>query len=155
MGSRSIALLLTLDGGGWSMPHTGHFTPGKDTKYPLYRRVGGLQGQSGQVQKIWPWLRFNPWTIVNEVDFLIKVTPSESMQWNVSAAITAAEFLIQHALSVECVNDRGKCGLDTWLWFGNRSFGDILYKPEKWENKKDVKKAGVRDMNADISGCCF
>jgi hypothetical protein len=62
------------------MPHTGHFTPGKDTQYALYRRLGGFQGQSGQVQKIWPQLRFDPRTIVNEVDFLIKGIPSEIMQ---------------------------------------------------------------------------
>jgi len=62
------------------MPHTGHFTPGKDNQYPMYKRLGWLQGQSGQVQKIWPRLRFNPWTIVNESDFLIKFIPSEIMQ---------------------------------------------------------------------------
>jgi len=39
-----------------------------------------IEVESGQVQKNWPQLRFNPWTIVNEVDFLIKVIPSEIMQ---------------------------------------------------------------------------
>jgi hypothetical protein len=96
MGSKDVVLLLALDG-GWSVPHTGHFTPGKDTHYPWYMRLGGLQGQSGQVQKIWPQPRFDPQTIVNEVDFLIKGIPSGIMQWNVSATITAAEFLIQYA----------------------------------------------------------
>ena len=37
------------------------------------------------------------------------------------------------------------CGLEM------RSFGDILQKQEKWENKKDVKKADFWDMNADVS----
>ena len=36
--------------------------PGK-TRYPLYRRLGGPKGQSGQVQKILPSLGFDPWTI--------------------------------------------------------------------------------------------
>jgi len=36
--------------------------PGK-TRYPLYRRLDGPQGQSGQVQKILPSPGFNPWTI--------------------------------------------------------------------------------------------
>jgi len=36
--------------------------PGK-TRYPLYRRLGWPQGQSGQVQKISPPLGFNPWTV--------------------------------------------------------------------------------------------
>jgi len=39
-------------GGGWSMPFLGCFIPGKGTWYPLYRRVGGPQSHSGQVQKI-------------------------------------------------------------------------------------------------------
>jgi hypothetical protein len=38
------------------------FTPGK-TPYPLYRRVGGPQGRSGQVQKILPSPGFDPWTV--------------------------------------------------------------------------------------------
>ena len=41
------------------------FTPppwGK-TRYPLYRRLGGPQGRSGQVRKILPPLGFDPRTI--------------------------------------------------------------------------------------------
>jgi hypothetical protein len=41
------------------------------------------------------------------------------------------------------------CGLDTWLWFENEKF---WWKPEEWENKKDVKKAGFWDVDIDISG---
>ena len=33
-----------LDGVGWSAPHPGRFTPGKETRYPLYRRLGGPPG---------------------------------------------------------------------------------------------------------------
>jgi hypothetical protein len=56
-GSRRIVLLI-LDHGtrrGWEVSVTlrPHFTPGK-TRYPLYRRLGGPQGRSGQVRKIWP-----------------------------------------------------------------------------------------------------
>ena len=32
----------------------GRFTPGKETWYPLYRRLGGPQGWSGRVWKISP-----------------------------------------------------------------------------------------------------
>jgi len=35
---------------GWSTPRPGRFTPGK-TRYPLYRRLGGIHGRSGQVRK--------------------------------------------------------------------------------------------------------
>ena len=40
--------------GGWSTPRPGRFTTGKEFRYPLYRRLGGPQGRSGRVQKIWP-----------------------------------------------------------------------------------------------------
>jgi hypothetical protein len=39
--SSTISLTLALDGGAWSMPHPSHFTPGKETQYPLYRRLDG------------------------------------------------------------------------------------------------------------------
>jgi len=35
--------------------------PGKETRYPLYRRLGGPQGHSGQVWNISPSLGFIPW----------------------------------------------------------------------------------------------
>ena len=43
-----------LDGAGWSTPRSGLFTTGKETWYPLYRRLGGLQGQCGRARKISP-----------------------------------------------------------------------------------------------------
>jgi len=33
------------------------------TQYPSYRRLGGSQGRSGQVQKILPPPGFDPWTV--------------------------------------------------------------------------------------------
>jgi hypothetical protein len=47
-----ISLTSALDGGGWSIPRPGRFTPGKETRYPLYRRLGGPQGRSGRVREI-------------------------------------------------------------------------------------------------------
>jgi hypothetical protein len=64
-GGRGIALVSVtsaLDGGGWLIPHTGRFAPGKETQSPLYRGLGGLQGRSGQVLKIMPLPGFNTWT---------------------------------------------------------------------------------------------
>jgi hypothetical protein len=34
------------------VPHTGHFTLGRETQFPLYRRLGGPWGWSGWVWKI-------------------------------------------------------------------------------------------------------
>jgi hypothetical protein len=56
-GSRGIALLFhdysTRRGWGVSVTPRQLFTPGK-TRYPLWRRLGGPQGRSGQVRKISP-----------------------------------------------------------------------------------------------------
>ena len=66
-GSRGIALhfFLTsaLDGGGWSTPRPGRFTPEKETRYPLYRRLGGPQGRFGRVRKISPPPAFDSQTV--------------------------------------------------------------------------------------------
>jgi hypothetical protein len=45
--SRGIAILFLYPGtkwGGWSTPRPDRFIPGKETRYPLYRRLGGPQG---------------------------------------------------------------------------------------------------------------
>jgi len=50
----TLSLTSTLDAGGWSTPRPGRFTPGKETRYPFYRRLSGPQGRSGLVRKISP-----------------------------------------------------------------------------------------------------
>jgi hypothetical protein len=51
----------TLEGGEWSAPAV-LCPPGK-TRYLLYRRLGGPQGRSGQVQKISSPPGFDPRTV--------------------------------------------------------------------------------------------
>jgi len=65
-GSRGIALPFldhALEGGEGSASCPSCSLPLGKTRYPLYRRLGGSQGQSGQVQKISPPLGFCPWTV--------------------------------------------------------------------------------------------
>ena len=52
MYSTTLTSTSALDGGGWSTPRPGRFTPGKETRCPLYRRLSGPQGRSGRVRKI-------------------------------------------------------------------------------------------------------
>ena len=61
--SSTLPLTLAPDEGGWLMPHLGHFTTEKETLYPLYRNLGGPQGQSAQVGKISPPAGFDPQTV--------------------------------------------------------------------------------------------
>ena len=65
-GSRGIALPFLEHGPkrGWGVSVTPrpHCTPGK-TGYPLYRRLSGHQGRSGQVRKISPTPEIDPRTV--------------------------------------------------------------------------------------------
>jgi hypothetical protein len=58
--SCTLPLNSGLDGGGWSTPRPGRLTPRKETCYSLYRRLGGPQGHSGRVQKIFSPPAFDP-----------------------------------------------------------------------------------------------
>ena len=62
---RSTLSLITsgLNGGGWSTPRPGRFTPWKETWYPLYRRLGEPRGRSGRVLKISLQPGFDPRTV--------------------------------------------------------------------------------------------
>ena len=62
MYSPTLPSTLALDGGGWSTPRPGRFTSGK-TWYPLYMRLGGPQGWSGQMRKISAPPGFHPRTV--------------------------------------------------------------------------------------------
>jgi hypothetical protein len=42
---------------------SGRFTPVKDTRYPLYSRLGGPQGRSERMRKISPPPGFEPRTV--------------------------------------------------------------------------------------------
>lgn len=52
-----------LEGTGWSGPGPGRFTPKNETRYSLYKRLGGSQGLSWWVQKISPPQEIEPRTV--------------------------------------------------------------------------------------------
>jgi hypothetical protein len=49
--------------GEWSAARPGRDLPPGKTRYPLYRRLGGPQGRSGQGRKISPPPGFDPRTV--------------------------------------------------------------------------------------------
>ena len=54
---------MALEEGEGSASPPGRSLHSRKTRNPLYRRLGGPQGQSGQVQKKLPPPRFEPWTV--------------------------------------------------------------------------------------------
>ena len=58
----TLSLTSALDGVRGQRHAPAAFPPGK-TRYPLYRRLGRLQGRSGQVRKISPASGFDPRTV--------------------------------------------------------------------------------------------
>jgi len=65
-GSRGIALLFhdhDTRGGEGSASHSGRSLPSGKIRYPLYRRLGGPQGRSGEVRKISPPPGLDPRTV--------------------------------------------------------------------------------------------
>ena len=50
--SSTLSLALALHGDGWLTPRPGRFTPRKETRYPLRRRLDGQHGRFGWVRKV-------------------------------------------------------------------------------------------------------
>jgi hypothetical protein len=63
------------------MLRSGRFTPGKDTRYLFYRRLGEPQGQSGQVRKISPPPGFHPRTVQPVVSRYTDYAISAKLIW--------------------------------------------------------------------------
>ena len=59
----TLSLTSALDGSGCLNPRPNCLTLGKETRYPLYRRLCRCQGQCGRVRKISSPPRFDPRTV--------------------------------------------------------------------------------------------
>jgi hypothetical protein len=56
----TLSLTSALDGGVGGQSHAPTASPPGMTRYPLYGRLGGPQGQSGRMRKTSPPLGFDP-----------------------------------------------------------------------------------------------
>jgi hypothetical protein len=61
--SSTLSLTSALDGGGWSRPRPGRVAPGKETRYPLYRGLGGSRDGLDGCRKSRPPPGFDPRTV--------------------------------------------------------------------------------------------
>jgi hypothetical protein len=63
MCSSNLSLTSALDGVGGQVHASDLFHPGKDTRYPLCKRLGTRQNRSGQVRKTLTMPKFDPRTV--------------------------------------------------------------------------------------------
>jgi len=77
-----------LEGGEGSASRSGRSLPPGKTRNPLYRRLGGPQGQSGQVQKILPPPGFNPQTV--------QLIASHCTDWATQPTSKWVAYVIRH-----------------------------------------------------------
>ena len=84
MYSSTLFLASALEGGERSASCPGRNLPTGKTRYPLYRRLGGPQGRSGEVRKISPPPGFDPRTVrpvsSRYTDYATRPTYSHSSQ---------------------------------------------------------------------------
>jgi hypothetical protein len=94
----TVSLTSALDVRGWLTPRPGRFNPGKGTRYPLYRRLGGPQGRSGQVRKFWPRRGFDPRTVQLVVQEIPCLSWIPELHY-----IVHKSHVVAHVKPVECV----------------------------------------------------
>ena len=101
--SSTLSLTSALGGGEWLTPRPGRFTPGKETRCPLYRRLNGSQGWSRRVRKIFSLQGFDPRTVQS--------VASRYTEW----AIEALSFLQPPVASSETIPS---CNVEAgwWCW---------------------------------------
>ena len=61
--SSILSLTSALDGGGWLTSRPGRFTPRKQIRYPVYKRIGEPHSRSGRVRKVSPPTGFDLHTV--------------------------------------------------------------------------------------------
>ena len=113
-GSRGISLLfffnLCTRWGGWSTPCLDCCTPGKETRYPLYRRLNRLQGQSGGMWKI-----LTPTAGIQSLDCPACCEPPYQLHYPglpavFYAALKIVPSILVHVLADSCVCRRKGLG---------------------------------------------
>ena len=108
------SLTLALDGAGWSTPRPGRFNPGKETWYPLYGRLGGLQGRSERVRNISPLPGFDPRTV--------QPVASSYTDWAIPAPTKPGRIILKLIFI--------KWDVETWkglIWYRIGTGGGLLW----------------------------
>jgi len=111
-----LFLTWPLEGGEGSASRPGRTLPPLKTRYPLYRRLGGPQGRSGQVGKISPPPEFDPRT----------VQPVDSRYTDYATRPTAVQLNIHKFVEPQSVYLRDYELFDRGIKFVSREKQEIL-----------------------------
>jgi len=65
-------MTVALEGSEWTAARPGRILPPWNTRYPLYRRLGGTQGLSGRAENLAPQ-GFNPRTVQQDILEILKL----------------------------------------------------------------------------------
>ena len=118
--------------GGWSTSRPGHFTPGKQTRYPLYRRLGRPQGRSGWVRKIAHPPGFDPCTV--------QPVGSRYTDWATRANKSHEELQNFHikrsGLNINGDNIQGKLTQIFWVTLGTKRKAKLMNSTQS--NSKNI-----------------
>jgi len=123
--------------------HTPAALPPGKTRYPLYRRLGGLQGQSGRVRKISPPTKFDLRTVQPVAsrctDWAILAHPSLICVSSFPAPLTCPpSSLIPPVMSdIRTAYHRSMC-----KWGSNKNRDLSCYHDWKWAKTKDPTRPG-------------
>ena len=101
--------------GDGSASRPGCTLPLGKTRYPLYRRLGGLQGRSGQVWKISAPPGFDPRTVQpvgsRYTDYATRPTLLKKAEWNLyKAQVGGSSIVLQRDISCNTYLDGVKVG---------------------------------------------
>jgi hypothetical protein len=150
-----------LEGGEWSAARPDHTLPPGKTRHPLYRRLGGPQGRSGQVQKISPPPGFYPRTVQPVVILRQENQNTRARTWSSAslstkipwdwtlASVTWSWWLTAWAMTLPCTpNPKVQADKDsnhpnytiTYIrhWF--LAFNCTVLNEFKFSKKKKLKK---------------
>ena len=116
-------------GGGFGQRHaTADLPPGK-TRYPLYRRLGGPQGRTGQVGKISPPPGFDPRTVQPVASrYTHWATPAQSRFHN-----TEPEYCLVSNTGYSSQNKTKTTQQISALYYAHcGTYGSLIYTTNVW-----------------------
>jgi hypothetical protein len=137
-----------LEGGEWSAARPGRTLPQGKTRYPLYKRLGGPQGRSGQVRKISPpppsGIRFPGSPACSQSLYRLSYPAQKSKMLRQIEIKFCKLKLYDHLL--------GRCSSDTWTSTDQmKLFASIWRTRQQTDYSRLTTKKNLKDTEKTVS----